>query len=256
MVDYVFNESGFQAYNFAISNETSESTVSALYKFIYISSGSCRLLTEHGEICANKGQILFNPIETPCLIKYCNEENDKKCYGTVVCVRFFAGVNRWDYLPQVITPNQETLTALKEVPVDNYGPLPKDCGFMRRFFSFLEIVQSCMVKNSGKFTTIIEKAIKYMYDNLDCEVADVANHCNICESYLFRIFEKNVLCSPAKFKQRIRAERGEELLRGTDLTVDEIANQVGFNSTAHFRKVFESRFHLSPSEIRKKYKKN
>ena len=73
---------------------------------------------------------------------------------------------------------------------------------------------------------------------------------------LLQLFEKNVLCSPAKFKQRIRAERGEELLRGTDLTVDEIANQVGFNSTAHFRKVFESRFHLSPSEIRKKYKKN
>ena len=42
-----------------------------------------------------------------------------------------------------------------------------------------------------------------MYDNVECSVGDVAKHCAISESYLFKIFEKNVLCSPAKFKQKI-----------------------------------------------------
>jgi len=57
--------------------------------------------------------------------------------------------------------------------------------------------------------------------------------------------------SPVKMKQKIQAEKGEKLLEITNLTIDEIANRVGFDSTAHFRKVFESRFFCSPKEYRK-----
>ena len=255
MVDYIFNESGFQAYTFYHSKDTLKNESGSLYKFIYVKSGKCILSTAKGELCVEKGQMLFAPIDTPRTVKYLCAPNED-CYGTTIKVRFFAGVNRWDYPPQVIIPDPKTLEMINDIPVDNYGPVSKDCNFMRRFFAFLDTVQGCMVKNTGSYTEIIENAINFMYDNSDYTIGDIARHCNISESYLFRIFEKNVLISPVKMKQRIQINKAEKLLRETNLTIDEIADRVGFSSTAHFRKVFASRFNLSPSEIRKKHKKN
>lgn len=256
MIDYVFNESGFQAYKYAFSSGLKHTDTNSLFTFVCIDSDFCRFSIEQEEFIVKKGQIIFIPLDTPHSIEYISERQEKRCYGRIIHVRFFAGVNRWDYPPQVITPNKETIKALNDLPIDNYEPITKDCNFMRRFFYFLEIVQSCMVKSNKKFTEIIEKAIKYMYDNVECSVGDVAKHCAISESYLFKIFEKNVLCSPAKFKQKIRAEKGEELLRETDLSIDEIAALVGFSSPTQFRTVFNSRFHTSPSKFRKNYKTN
>ena len=82
----------------------------------------------------------------------------------------------------------------------------------------------------------------------------MASHCNISERYLSKLFEQIVGISPIKMKQKISAEKAEQLLKTTNLTIDEIANLSGFDSTPHFRKVFESRFSISPSKMRKQYK--
>ena len=98
----------------------------------------------------------------------------------------------------------------------------------------------------------IEKALDYMREHDNYTIPQLAEMCNMSRSGFYNIFKKVVGCTPIQTKHRFQAHKAEILLKTTDLSVDEIAEKVGFQSTAHFRKVFYSRYHCSPYEIRKR----
>lgn len=56
--------------------------------------------------------------------------------------------------------------------------------------------------------------------------------------------------SPNRFIQRVRLERGAELLQGGTLTVAEVAYQIGYDSPSYFAKVFQEQFSYPPSKWR------
>ena len=201
-----------------------------------------------------KVRFFFLPTDTNYKLVFTHPKNEL-CKGIFFNVRFFAGVNPWDYHPQIINPSEELIAAIKDIPKNvNYKTPKKDCGFIIKAYTFLELVQEFIVKSNTRFSELIENAIEYMFNTPKYSITDVAKHCNISERYLSKLFEKTVGISPVKMKQKIQAEKAEDLLKSTNLTIDEIANRVDFDSTAHFRKVFESRFHFSPSKIRKQNK--
>jgi len=252
MGDYYFNESGFLSWRFAIKDKTNKHEYTKLYDFVYISSGRCTVKISNKTLVANSGQLVFIPTDNTADYTY-EGENGESCYGCVLRVRFFAGVEPWTYDAQVATLSDEVIKAINDLPFNE--PI-KDCNYLRRTFTFLDLVQNCMEKANDKWAKITEKAHEFMYQNNDFSITDVAKYCNVSECYLFKIIQKNVGMSPVKLKQKIQAEKAERLVRDTNLTVDEIANRVGFSCTAHFRKVFDSRFHMTPSEMRKKHQNN
>ncbi|MEH1835867.1 MAG: helix-turn-helix transcriptional regulator [Nostoc sp.] len=52
------------------------------------------------------------------------------------------------------------------------------------------------------------------------------------------------------YVQSLRLEQAQQLLRGTNLTVAEIASQVGYESITHFRHLFKRQFGITPREYR------
>jgi signal transduction histidine kinase/DNA-binding response OmpR family regulator len=58
--------------------------------------------------------------------------------------------------------------------------------------------------------------------------------------------------SPNRFIQRVRLERGAELLQTGKLTVAEVAYQIGYDSPSYFAKVFQEQFGHPPSKWRDK----
>lgn len=254
MIDYNFNGSGLFSFHYYIKPNTIQQSNSSLFTFIYVSNGFCSFVFKDKTYTAGEGQMVFIPSEYNIDLVF-NNENNEKCKGMFLLVRFFAGVNRWDYEPQIITTTKEIVEALADVPKNIDYKIPKkDCTFIKKAYTFLEMVQTVMVKSNHRYSELIENAIEYMFNNSKYSISDVARHCNISERYLSKLFEKNIGISPVKMKQKIGAEKAEALLTETNLTIDEIASRVGFESTAHFRKVFESRFFVSPSEFRKQNK--
>ncbi|MBE6762137.1 MAG: helix-turn-helix transcriptional regulator [Ruminococcaceae bacterium] len=254
MIDYNFNTSGLFAFNYYIDHNTEKNVISSLFTFIYVKNGFCQLTYDDTVITANEGQILFTPSDTKGELLFYSKTKEQ-CKGIFFHVRFFAGVNNWDYHPQVINPTENVIHYLEEVPKNiNYKMPKKDCTFIKKAYTFLEAVQTVMVKSNHRYSELIENAIEYMFNNSKYSISDVARHCNISVRYLSKLFEKNIGISPVKMKQKIGAEKAEELLTETNLTIDEIASRVGFESTAHFRKVFQSRFFVSPREFRKQNK--
>lgn len=52
-----------------------------------------------------------------------------------------------------------------------------------------------------------------------------------------------------------RLEKSEELLKNTDYSIAEIINEIGYENTTHFYKVFNNKYEMSPKEYRENFRK-
>lgn len=86
------------------------------------------------------------------------------------------------------------------------------------------------------------------------KVAELARACCMSESTLFLYFKTYLHTTPVALKWQILAERAETMLCCTDATVEEIALELGFESCAHFRKIFKHQYGQTPSEVRRQNK--
>lgn len=102
--------------------------------------------------------------------------------------------------------------------------------------------------------TSIEKAIAYIYDHYqdDITLTGVADYASQNPSALCRAFKNKTGKTVFQFINRLRIEKACLLLRNNDLTVAQIAFQVGFNTFSHFSTQFQRIVHLSPTAYRKK----
>ncbi|UOK60917.1 helix-turn-helix transcriptional regulator [Paenibacillus sp. OVF10] len=56
--------------------------------------------------------------------------------------------------------------------------------------------------------------------------------------------------TPGAYLTRVRTEKAMELLRGTTLSIEVIAEQVGYSSGSYFIKAFRSITGVTPGEFR------
>lgn len=61
-----------------------------------------------------------------------------------------------------------------------------------------------------------------------------------------RLFRSHLNISPARYLQNLRLDAARRLLFRTSIPVDQIANHVGFESAAHFSRLYRRRYNRSP----------
>ena len=84
-------------------------------------------------------------------------------------------------------------------------------------------------------------------------IVDVANHVNVTRSHLFRLFKKNLNCSPKAYLTYIRMYHASQLLIHSNTLINEIALQVGYKDPLLFSKTFTKHFKVSASEYRNQF---
>ena len=80
---------------------------------------------------------------------------------------------------------------------------------------------------------------------------EVARHFRVTEGYVSKLFTRY---SASSFTEYVRSEalgKACSLLRETNLTVKEIADNCGFCSASHFIRAFKDAYHLSPTTWRR-----
>ena len=69
--------------------------------------------------------------------------------------------------------------------------------------------------------------------------------------YISRKFKQETGMTSLEYLQKIRIEKCCELLAGSDMAIQEIAREVGYEDVKFFHKVFRRMMHMAPGEYRK-----
>lgn len=98
----------------------------------------------------------------------------------------------------------------------------------------------------------IVKILEYMHGHLEDKItlAELANHVNLNESYLCRMFKKEVGQSITDYLNLLRIEKAKELLQSTDLLVKEVGAKVGIHNPYYFNRLFKKLTDDTPMSYR------
>lgn len=110
-----------------------------------------------------------------------------------------------------------------------------------------------MEKNQTQYT--VEKAKKIMLQLFkdDLSVTELASYLYIHPQYLTRIFKEVEGIPVSEYLIKLRIDRAKEMLRVAGMKVYEIAEYVGYNSIAHFNRIFKREVGITPKEYQANY---
>ncbi|MFD2206241.1 GlxA family transcriptional regulator [Kiloniella antarctica] len=87
-------------------------------------------------------------------------------------------------------------------------------------------------------------------------VKGLADDNNLTERTLQRRFAKATGHAPSVYIAQLRLQKSRELLESSQMLIDEVVWQVGYEDQSSFRKLFKAHVGLTPSEYRKRFKIN
>jgi len=128
--------------------------------------------------------------------------------------------------------------------------LVRAIGIYYLFFS--EVLQYLQPEPPVRLNPALITAIEYIESNYgnNFSITELAEHCCISESRLFHIFRNELGMTPIKYRNEIRVEKAAEILRASDITLEDVAERCGFNSVTYFRETFREYTGLTPTEYR------
>ncbi len=109
---------------------------------------------------------------------------------------------------------------------------------------------------TGKAERTFQEIRQYMAENfcLPLTREETAAYFQLNPNYLSRLFRQRSGSSFSEILRSMRLEHAAFLLRATDLLVDEITLQCGYQSTPFFTSAFHRHFGLPPGQYRLKHK--
>lgn len=107
-------------------------------------------------------------------------------------------------------------------------------------------------RSDSQYPEILQKALYFLDEG--CRSAydskRLIQHLGISQSYCRQLFRKYVGESPKKVHARLRMAAAERLLLTQNLTVKEVATELGFHDPYHFSKAFKKEKGVSPNRFK------
>ncbi|WP_169578556.1 hybrid sensor histidine kinase/response regulator transcription factor [Salinimicrobium terrae] len=123
---------------------------------------------------------------------------------------------------------QQTYSKKIEVATKKVELEPEDDAFMRKALKIID-------KNIG---------------NTEFSVEKMAADLGVSRTFLYNKMVTRLEKSPHELIRDIRLDRGKELLLKSQLTISEIAFEVGYNNPKYFTKNYKKKYNVLPSEVR------
>lgn len=97
--------------------------------------------------------------------------------------------------------------------------------------------------------------IDYIYSHIHYRITikELAAYLKLSESYLSKLFHKEMGVTLSQYILDIKIEKAKNLLRYSDFSIIDIANNLAFSSQSHFIQVFQKKTGLTPHKYRTKH---
>ena len=122
-----------------------------------------------------------------------------------------------------------------------------------KFSSDLSMVRPviCTTDKDKEFTDKLTRIVEEQLENPDFTVDDFASMMALGRTIFYRKVKGVTGYAPKEYLRVMRMKKAAELLLKTDVTVAEVAYQVGINDPFYFSKCFKAQFGVSPSAYQK-----
>lgn len=109
-----------------------------------------------------------------------------------------------------------------------------------------------LVTRIGTTHPSVLRAVVSMENNMaePSSLSELAQQAGVSRRQLVRLFQDKLGRSPMKYYRDLRAERAQNLLQNSSLSVAEIAAATGFANAGHLTKVYKESFGQTPSRNR------
>lgn len=99
----------------------------------------------------------------------------------------------------------------------------------------------------------VRRALLMMQDKnfFNVHIGSLAREAGLSRPHFFKLFRQHLGVTPNVYLNTLRSERAIEYLVGSDLSVTDIGEELGFSSQASFTRFFSSNVGIAPSEYRR-----
>ena len=137
----------------------------------------------------------------------------------------------------------------------------KESGYDTALQGYMLSIFTNLMRNYGEKNTVsgsdmkemfMEELSEYLQEHYKtADLKSTAAHFNFNQDYLSRLIKKQVGVSFVAYLQEIKMEQACIMLVNTKLSMDEIADQLGYRDVSHFYKVFRKTYDTTPGDFRK-----
>lgn len=123
------------------------------------------------------------------------------------------------------------------------------------FCRIIDITENEIPKKNSQISNRMAIFLRYIElhykENVTLEM--LAQSANVSKSECLRCFKSTIQTTPYKYLIEYRLSIAADLLKSTDMPIENISSDVGFSHMSHFGKYFHQKTGYSPSEYRKNF---
>ncbi|KRE96679.1 AraC family transcriptional regulator [Paenibacillus sp. Soil766] len=126
------------------------------------------------------------------------------------------------------------------------------CSFLYDILTYIKQL-NYQSANEGDKNSYFTQMVKYIDNNYQSELylKDLSVKFLINQVYCCQLFKKNLGKTFSEYVTDLRMKKACELLKHTELSIDEIAAKVGYMDYYYFNKVFKKQSGITPTKFRK-----
>ena len=108
-----------------------------------------------------------------------------------------------------------------------------------------------LANNPGASKPVVN-CVEYIHEHIQerITISDLAAHTGLSVGYLSRLFKKETGVSISDYIREKKVEKAREMLRNSDMSLIDIANQLSFSSQSHFTQQFRAFMGVTPKKYR------
>ena len=176
-------------------------------------------------------------------------------------------IDPYVYLSQITTFSEKDVKNIRKL-LNNivyeskshqyYGKLLISLTFMEILSTFSRKILSDFCNNKlfvlQDYPKPLQKAIIFCNKNFNqrITVEELSKHCNISHQHLIRLFRKHMHMSPVQYINKNKIFHAIDMLRSTELSVKEIAYELGYEDTSYFIRIFKKEEKMTPTQVRRR----
>lgn len=227
--------------------------------FYAVLCGRCEYMMKSGEtLTACQGDIMYIPKGINYEVRFYTNGSQSNTASNAYLINFCLKDEKGE--------EAVFCDGIKKVYRDDTGELSEDFSKILNLYRKNRVneVKSIFYRIISKITEdynninegAVSPAIQYIQNNFNSQISigTLADLCAMSQATFRRLFKETTGKSPVKYINSFKIEKSKELLKSSEITIDDITDFLSFYDKAYFCKVFKNAVGVSPSEYRRHFR--